>query len=156
MKKHIKLIMAGILAIGFSLIFYFNSFELPKEAIKLPRILIGLIILLSLGIMIEGYAKERKNTENRNLEKDEDKDGKLGPIDYKRAVIFAIMVAAYIFLLEPVGYFIITPLYIISTYLFLKATKFRNMVIISVGFTAFVYFVFVVFLKLPIPMGILQ
>ncbi|WP_025640395.1 tripartite tricarboxylate transporter TctB family protein [Schnuerera ultunensis] len=159
MRNHIKLFIAGILAIAFSLVFFFNSFQLPKEAVKLPRILVGLIILLSIGIMIEGYLRERRDTKTTKAadeNNEEDEENKLGPINYKRAIIFTIMIATYIFLLEPVGYFIVTPVYIISTYLFLKATKVKNMIIISVAFTAFVYFVFVVFLKLPIPMGILQ
>jgi len=162
MKKSIRLMIASILAIIFSLIFYFNTFKLPAVAAKLPRILIGLIILLALGIMIQAYVSETKIAKaNRiqNKEPGEEKDDseeKFEPINYRQAIIFTIMIAAYIFLLEPIGYFIITPIYIVSTYIFLNATKVRNIVFISIGFTAFVYFLFVVFLKLPIPMGLLQ
>lgn len=112
--------------------------------------------------MIQAYVSETKIAKaNRiqNKEPGEEKDDseeKFEPINYRQAIIFTIMIAAYIFLLEPIGYFIITPIYIVSTYIFLNATKVRNIVFISIGFTAFVYFLFVVFLKLPIPMGLLQ
>lgn len=150
MKNFYKYITAAVLAILFAFIFFMNSFKLPPEAAKLPRILMAVIVLLSLGVIWEAYRKSEKAEEPGG-----DAEAS-GEINHVRAFIFAAMVAVYIFVMKPIGYFIITPIYIIATYMFLKATKLRNMILIAAGFTIFVYFVFVVFLKLPIPMGILK
>lgn len=162
MKNYIKLFIAGGISIVFALTFYYKTINMSESAAFLPRILIGLIILLSLGMMYEGYYKEKKNMKakrriDERSEEDEDKsEEETGVINIPRAIIFTVMIALYILLLKPVGYFVMTPIYIVSTYLFLKATKIKKMLFIAVGFTAFVYVVFVAFLKIPIPMGILQ
>ena len=161
MKNYIKLTIAGGLSILFALIFYYKTINMTKDAAYLPRILIFLIIALSFGMVFEAYRREKKQIKlkrriDERSEEDEESDEETGEINIKRAFIFTLMIATYIFLLKPVGYFIITPIYIVSVYMFLKATKVRNMLLIALGFTAFVYVVFVAFLKIPIPMGILQ
>lgn len=159
MKNHIKLLIAAILSISFSALFFFNSFKIPKVAVKLPRILMSLIVVLSIGIVLEGYIKKNNKLKSKNPKKqknEKDEEVELGKINYMQVIIFTAMIAIYIMTMKPIGYFIMTPIYFIANYLFLKATNVRNIVLISAGFTAFVYFVFVVFLKLPIPMGLFQ
>lgn len=161
MVKIYKHLIAGFLALSFTLLFYINSFKLKESAAKLPRILMALIVILSIGMIIEAYWKSKNphKTKKRIDEKQEDMsddDDENIPINYKTAVIFTSLIAIYIFMLKPIGYFIITPIYIMVVYTFLKATSYRNMILISIGFTAFVYMIFVVFLKIPIPMGLMK
>jgi putative tricarboxylic transport membrane protein len=149
LKNINKYIIAAGLSILFAFVLFMNTFKLPEDAAKLPKILMGLIVLLSIGTVLEAYKKDKKAKESGDKEEPE-------KINHVRALIFGAMVAVYVLTMEPIGYFIMTPIYVMAAYLFLKATKVRNMIFISVGFTVFVYFVFVVFLKLPVPMGILQ
>ena len=106
------------------------------------------------------YYKEKNNIQakrriDERSEEDEDPNENKIPIDYKKTFLFGLMIAIYIFTMKPIGYFIMTPLFIIISYRFLKSTSWRNTILVSAGFTVFVYFVFVLFLKLPVPMGIL-
>lgn len=161
MTKIYKHLIAGIAAISFSLLFYINSFDMRESAVRLPRILMALIVMLSIGMIVEAYwkakhpYKKRKRIDEKQ-EEDYIDDDENAPINYKRAIIFTILIAIYIVLLKPIGYFIITPIYVLVAYQFLKATSLRNMVLISIGFTAFVYIVFMMFLKIPIPLGLMK
>ena len=98
---------------------------------------------------------QAKRRIDERSEEDEDPNENKIPIDYKKTFLFGLMIAIYIFTMKPIGYFIMTPLFIIISYRFLKSTSWRNTILVSAGFTVFVYFVFVLFLKLPVPMGIL-
>ena len=158
MKEVKKILIAAGLAIILSLVFLSKTAKLPETAAFLPKILIGIVILLSLGMVYETYykaknkVKAKRRVDERSEEDDPDEDNTL--IDYKKAFIFGLMIALYIFTMKPIGYFIVTPLFILIAYRYLKSTSWRNTIIISVGFTLFVYGLFVVFLKLPVPMGI--
>jgi hypothetical protein len=77
-------------------------------------------------------------------------------INVKRLVIYAAMLAVYIFTTETVGYFITTPVFMIVSYLFLKAAGFVKAVLITAAFMVFVYLLFVQFLNLPVPLGLLE
>lgn len=151
LKDFIKYIIAAALAIGFAGIFYFNSLKLPPVAKKLPTILMAIIVLLAVGMAIEAFYKCKKEeasiTEADTIEK-------ASPdINYLRVFIFTLMIAVYIFTIKPLGYFIVTPIFIAAAYLYLKSTSKANIILISLGFTVFVYLVFIKFLKLPIPLG---
>ena len=160
MKNQIRLYIAGGLAIMFALLFYIKAIDMSESAAFLPKILIGLIIFLSIGTMIEGYHREKKHIvlKKRIDERSDEDEVQEEPakLNIPRIIVFVIMIATYIFLLKPVGYFIMTPIFALSAHSFLKATKIKNILLIAVGFTVFVYVLFVAFLKIPIPMGILQ
>lgn len=160
MKNYIRLYIAGSLSIIFALLFYSKAIDMVESAAFLPKILVGLIILLSIGMMIEGYYREKTHIKRKKRIDERPKEDEVeeipGELNIPRIIIVVIMIATYIFLMKPVGYFITTPIFAISSYLYLKATKIKNMLFIAGGFTVFVYVLFVAFLKIPIPMGILQ
>ena len=160
MKNTKKVAIAAVLAIAFALTFLSKAVSLPKSAGYTPKILIAIVILLSIIMVVESYYKEKNNIQakrriDERSEEDEDPNENKIPIDYKKTFLFGLMIAIYIFTMKPIGYFIMTPLFIIISYRFLKSTSWRNTILVSAGFTVFVYFVFVLFLKLPVPMGIL-
>lgn len=146
--------IAASLAILLAVVFYFNSLSLPPAAYELPRLLIAVIILLSILMLGEAIVEDRKKKREEASQSQEHPGGL--SVNYTRAFVFALLIALYVFSIKPLGYFIVTPLYIIATYLFLKATRLTNILLISLGFTAFVYIVFVYLLKVPIPLGPIQ
>lgn len=131
------------MTIGFAALFYVKSLALSDTAARLPKLMIGVIIILALLMIIEGYFKGKKNPESKDVTKP----------NYSRTFVFTIMIALYIFSIKPLGYFVVTPIYILGTYIYLKSTTIRNNITISLGFTIFIYLLFVKFLKLPIPLG---
>lgn len=150
MNVLVKHVIAALLAILLAVIFYLNSFSLPPAGYQLPRILVVIIILLSVLMVIEEYKNQKKDNKKSKEE------GEKEFIEYKRVFIFTALIMAYIFTIKPLGYFIATPIYIIVTYLFLKATSIKNILLIAFSFTIFVYLLFAVLLKLPVPLGLMS
>ncbi len=142
-KQFIYNLVAATVAILFAWIFYYESLDLPRVAYLFPRRLTYVITILAIALVIEAYYKYRKAT----LEEQEE------GIKVLRASIFTVSIALYVFSINIVGYFITTPLFIFGTMYFLKSTKTRNILLITIAFTLFVYLLFVRFLNLPIPLG---
>lgn len=146
MSDFLKYIAAALLAILLSIIFYIKTFSLPPEGYQFPRLLIAVVILLSIAMVVEAYFKFMKNTK-KNIKTQKN-------VNSAKVFIFGLLIGIYVFTIKPVGYFVVTPLYLSIVYLYLKSTSIRNIVLISLGFTFFVYLLFVKFLHLPIPMGL--
>ena len=66
------------------------------------------------------------------------------------------MIFAYILAIDPLGYFLVTPAFLIGALSYLRAIKMRYILIITFIFTIFVYLLFVKFLHLPIPLGLMS
>ena len=138
--------LASALTLTLAIVFYVDSLKLPDAAASLPRILAGIIILLSFAMFIEAWYNERKN---RKVQQ-----GSNEPIHGFRVFVFAALIALYVILIKPLGYFVVTPLFLIVALSYLKATQLWKSVLIALGFTFFCYMLFVWFLNLPIPMGL--
>jgi len=138
-------------------IFFVDTLDMVKAANELPRLLMFLVVALSVGMVFESYKKSKKealkdkaSSEGAKARPAFDKSG------FVRLVLFVILIAAYAFLLQPVGYFIVTPLFIVGAYMLLEATSLVVSILTGIGFSVFVYLLFVLFLHLPVPMGILS
>lgn len=142
-RQFIYNLVAATVAILFAWIFYYESLDLPRVAYLFPRRLTYLITILAVVLVIEAYYKYRKGVQ------EEQEEG----INVLRASLFTGSIVLYILAIDLVGYFITTPLFIFATMYFLKSTKTRNIFFITVGFTLFIYLLFVRFLNLPIPLG---
>ena len=136
-------IIAASLALFMGWLFYYESLDLPKVGYQLPRLLTYFITILAIILIIESYLKYRKRTEEVQEE----------GIRVRRTFLFICSIALYIYFIESLGYFITTPLFIFGSMYFFKATKIRNIFYVTIGFTLFVYLLFVRFLHLPIPLG---
>jgi putative tricarboxylic transport membrane protein len=148
MNDLVKYGIASILVSILAAIFYYYTLALPKAAYQLPRILIAVIVLLAIGMFLEAYRKYRREATGKEKKEDADKE-----VNYKRATVFTLMIFAYILAIDPLGYFIVTPVFLIGILYYLKAIPMRYILIITVLFTVFVYLLFVKFLHLPIPLG---
>lgn len=138
-------------------IFFIDTLDMVKAANELPRLLIILVIALSVGMVFESYKKSKQEAlEDKASGKGAEAKPAFDKAGFVRLVFFVILIAAYVLLLKPVGYFIVTPLFIVGAFLLLEATSLLVGIITGLGFSVFVYFLFVVFLHLPVPMGILS
>lgn len=141
-------------------IFFIDTLDMVQAANGLPRLLILLVIALSVGMVFESYKKSKQEAlETKAVGEDSSNaaaKGKADAQDFMRLALFVVLIAAYVFLLKPVGYFIVTPLFIVAAFLLLKATSLIVGILTGLGFSVFVYFLFVLFLHLPVPMGILS
>lgn len=138
--------LASALALTLAIVFYVQSLDYPSEAANLPQILALLIIMLSLAMFAEALINERKKVKADQEPKEQ--------IFGFRVLVFAALIALYITLIKFLGYFLVTPLFVIAALAYLKATRLWKAVLIAFGFTLFCYLLFVMFLNLPIPMGL--
>lgn len=138
--------IAAVLAIAFAVILYADTSKMTFAGYLLPRLLAAIIILLSLAMIVETWWCQRKSTDSECAAAEE-------PINTKRAAVFVGFLLAYIVAISWIGYFIATPAFIVGSFFYLKSMNMKNTVLIAVGFTLFVYLLFVSFLQLPIPLG---
>ena len=136
-------------AVALSLLFIIQSFKLTDSAALMPRMLAVLIILLSVVMVLQGLAARRNMIAAGRREE-------IPSINVPLVTLFLIFIVGYVALIEVLGYFVATPLFIIGTYLFLKAMKLQNAILVAAGFCALVYGVFVTVLHLPVPLGLLE
>lgn len=149
MKYFTKEVIAAVIAVSVGLLFFQQTLSMPKAAYELPRLLVILIVILSFMMVFNGVKTYRDGNYGNASQKCEG-------LNYKRVFVFGLIIFIYIYLIEPIGYFIVTPIFIIVSLSFLRATKFKNIVLIAVFFTVFIYLMFVWFLKLPVPLGIMD
>lgn len=145
----LKEILFAAGAAALSLLFLIQSLKLPDSPALMPRILASLIIVLSAAMVWQGLRAHQKMVQSRQKEE-------IPYINIPLVTTFLFFIVAYVFSIESVGYFIATPLFIIGTYLFLRAMKLRNAIFVALGFCVLVYGVFVKILYLPVPLGLLE
>ena len=143
MSYFMKHLLFSVFAFAFALFFYVEANSMVESARLFPQIVAGLVFVLSV-VMAWGAWRSAPAEENK------------AKINVKRLVIYAAMLAVYIFATDAVGYFITTPVFMIVSYLFLKAAGFVKAVLITAAFMVFVYLLFVQFLNLPVPFGLLE
>ena len=145
----VKEILFALGAIGLSLLFILNSGSLPGTAALMPRILASLIIALSLGMIWQGLAAQKRMVAAGQKEE-------IPYINVKLVSLFLCFIIAYVVFMDILGYFIATPLFIVGTYMYLRALSVKNALLVAAGFCALVYGVFVKVLYLPVPLGLLE
>ncbi len=160
MRKLIPYVLfAGVISVA-AIILYIDTLDMSKAAYQLPRLVIILVVAL-LGMMIvERFFLIRKTARIEEpapatepiAETPEIPDGVVSPA---RIAVFVVLLIAYVTTIKPLGYFIATPLFLVGIMAYLRATSLPRILLIAVCFTAFVYFLFVLFLNLPVPMGLL-
>ncbi len=152
-------LFAGV--IGFvAIILYMDTLHMTKAAYQLPRLVIILVLALLILMIVERFIQIRKKTLIKESDEGPDPIGEPeeiidGVVSPTRIAVFIVLLIAYVATIKPLGYFIATPLFLIGIMGYLRATSMFRIVLIAVGFTGFVYFLFVLFLNLPVPMGIL-
>ena len=123
-------------------LFWVQTSTLTDSAAMFPRLLIVMIILLSAGMLLQ-TARSGCNIVG-------------SPVNIPRIVAYLALLLAYVFCAEPVGYFIVTPVFIVVASAFLRAMSFKGALLTSLGFSLFIYGLFVEFLHLPVPLGLLE
>lgn len=149
MSRTVKHYLFTLFSLGLSSFFFVASRSMPTSATLFPELMAGLIAVLSIAMAVNAY-KESKLTEEIDSKEENKK------VDVVRVTVFLGLIALYVWLIPQVGYFIMTPLFMVVAYLYLRALGFFKAVFISLIFSAFIYGLFVKFLNLPIPMGWLE
>ena len=146
MRKYDKFLTIGLFILE---VFYFLLIkQLPPKAARYPYFVLGLMIFLTLLLAINTFLIKPKNTEE-NKEEDQFK-GNL----YGQFFLVIALSAIYVILIDIIGFFVTTAVYLFVTMLALKS-NIKWSIIVSILFPIFLYLIFVSFLKVPVPKGFL-
>ena len=158
MKKLVPYILFAVAVGVLGIIFYVDTLDMSKAAYQLPRLLIGLVMGLSVLMIIERVILLRKPAPAAAQPGTGDSNPAAPPEQRSllRIGVFVALLVAYVMTIKPLGYFISTPLFLCAALFFLRATRLLWIVLIAVSFTVFVYLLFVLFLNLPVPMGLME
>ena len=146
MRKYDKFLTIGLFILE---AFYFILIkQLPPKAARYPYFVLGLMVFLTLLLAINTFLIKPKNTEE-NKEEDQFK-GNL----YGQFFLVIALSAVYVILIDIIGFFVTTAIYLFVTMLALKS-NIKWSIVVSILFPIFLYLIFVSFLKVPVPKGFL-
>ncbi len=153
-------ILVALGAWALSGLFYKTSLTMPPAAYHMPQILAAFVSFLAVLMVADVFLFKRRNKNEKAVDISADTAPYIGGffdgMNVPRTGTFMAMVVLYIMLLESVGYFIMTPLFLIGSLSLLRASRAWIIVTISVVAPMIVYSIFVTFLDLPMPMGLMK
>ena len=145
MRKYDKFLTIGLFILE---AFYFILIkQLPPKAARYPYFVLGLMVFLTLLLAINTFLIKPKNTEDK--EEDQFK-GNL----YGQFFLIMALSAVYVILIDIIGFFVTTAIYLFVTMVALKSSV-KWSIVVSILFPIFLYLIFVSFLKVPVPRGFL-
>jgi hypothetical protein len=130
-------IILSFIMIMFALVFYVKSADFPVSInpvdvgpAAFPRLMVVLIITLAIMIIARSIIKRNERNENITID---------------NVLILSIGIgslAAYMYIMPRIGYFITTPIYLFFLLFMQGNRKYLQMVATSMGFTLFAYLIF--------------
>ena len=147
-------LIAGLM-IAVAAVFFNSAGDMVSSAGEFPTVLAVLVIVLAGMMLFEvAYLLRRRPAAAADRPDDVLRDSFFHGTNLSRTLLFMATIVLYVALMQPVGYFVVTPVFLFATLTYMRAAKPRTILILSVAATLFVYGVFRLFLELPIPMGI--
>ena len=146
MRKYDKFLTIGLFILE---AFYFLLIkQLPPKAARYPYFVLGLMVFLTLLLAINTFLIKPKNSEE-----DKEEDQFKGNL-YGQFFLIMALSAVYVILIDIIGFFVTTAVYLFVTMLALKS-NIKWSIVVSILFPIFLYLIFVSFLKVPVPRGFL-
>ena len=148
-------IVFGTTSILFALLFFVLAGSFPEPRAQdvgmafYPRILVGLIIVLSLIIIFQAFKKQRPGEDEEQVPFFDTSDNGL-----RRVIIMIVLTVIYQQTINLGGFLIVTPIYLIILMLVFRASSPWKIVLISSLTTFVIYLSFQILLKIPLPTGI--
>ncbi len=137
-------VLVSLFLLCLSFLFLYLTFFFPEEEgvgpATVPRLWIGLLIILNIFLIYRVI---------KGVEEPDEEKG-----DPCKTLKFVVLMGIYIGLLNYIGYFLDTFLFLIIAPLMLYYKKIVNLLLISCVWLVFVYYVFIQTLHIPIPLGI--
>ena len=146
MRKYDKFLTIGLFILE---AFYFLLIkQLPPKAARYPYFVLGLMVFLTLLLAINTFIIKPKNSEE-----DKEEDQFKGNL-YGQFFLIMALSAVYVILIDIIGFFVTTAIYLFVTMVALKSSV-KWSIVVSILFPIFLYLIFVSFLKVPVPKGFL-
>ena len=142
-KKSFPDVIISIILLAFLASLMVQTPAIPTVSRSYPKGLLIIACLMTVYLLVRSLIKLRNETPQ---------DTK---IDEQAKVIFpyCLMIIAYIWLLNKIGYIIATIVFMIASLMFLKFKNKVLMIVISVIVTCILYYIFTNFLVVVLPKG---
>ena len=146
MRKYDKFLTIGLFIL--EAFYFFLIKQLPEKAARYPLFVLGLMVFLTLLLAINTFIIKPKNAEE-----DKEEDQFKGNL-YGQFFLIIALSAVYVILIDIIGFFVTTAIYLFVTMVTLKS-NIKWSIVVSILFPVFLYLIFVSFLKVPVPKGFL-
>ncbi|MBR2570542.1 MAG: tripartite tricarboxylate transporter TctB family protein [Clostridia bacterium] len=143
MKKSLPDVIIGVIVLIFLGTLYAQVPAIPEISKGYPLGLLIIATVMTLYLLIRNLLR---------LKNDEVVESKI-PEQVKVIAPYCLLIIAYIWLLNKLGYIISTVLFMIASLLFLKLKNKVLMIVLSVVLTCLLYYVFTNFLVVVLPRG---
>jgi hypothetical protein len=142
-----------------AVMFYLDTLRLPLAAARPPRILCAALILLALIVLLEALVVRRRVVRGQSDQAAATGRWLLEPffLGVRLGPLFGFAAAILVStsLMPILGYFVVTPIFLLGSLLAFRACRWPTALAISTLFPLFVYLVFVAFLGTQLPPGVL-
>lgn len=146
MKKKLSHdVYIGILMIIFSVFMYLKTGDMPKGAATFPKLVLTTFAFFGFLIFLGGMKKTKNfNTKEQNIN-----------LFQKNPMSVLLIVVIYVSMINLLGFFTSTSLFIIALMLFFRERRIKTIVLTLLGVDLFIYLLFVVQLNVLLPRGLL-
>lgn len=141
MKK--KNQITAIIVFLLSIAGYYEAMSYPAKSAVFPKFIFIFALISAVVLFITSTLGLIKEENESKIEKP------------KKVFLVIFITVLYFILIRPVGYFIVTPIYLFLTSYFLNLKNIKALILYPIGFTIFLYIGFRILLSVPLPMGIL-
>ena len=143
MRKYDRFLTIGLFVL--EAFYFFLIKQLPPKAASYPGFVLSLMLFLTILLAINTFIIKPKNVEEEDKFK-----GNL----FKQFFFVIAISVVYVILIDIIGFFVSTAIYLFVTMVALKSNV-KWSIVVSILFPIFLYLVFVSFLKVPVPRGFL-
>lgn len=150
MHKRLEAV-TGLFLLVFSGVVYYGVKDFPTGTAKegmgarlFPLLLVILLALLSVFLVAQGLIRGKENSEEAEVS-----PPLLGP-HLKTPIVLIVLLVLYLLILEPLGFLIGTPVFLIVV-MRLLGSDWKTSALAAVSFTAFIYLVFSLIFQVPLP-----
>ena len=143
MRKYDRFLTIGLFVL--EAFYFFLIKQLPPKAARYPEFVLSLMLFLTILLAINTFIIKPKNVEEEDKFK-----GNL----FKQFFFVIAISVVYVILIDIIGFFVSTAIYLFVTIVALKSNV-KWSIVVSILFPIFLYLVFVSFLKLPVTRGFL-
>lgn len=134
--------------------FFYESIGFSGDAGIFPKMVCGIIFVINTLYLYQTIKEHKENKGKTSDSKIRTEVEKIRPS--KQFYVISALSILYIALLTPIGFLILTPLYLAVIMFFLGGKKKSVVFISSIVFTLVIYFFFTSLLNITIPQGVLK
>ena len=131
----------GLIVIIVAVLLLLNISKFPEEAARLPRLVVLVMLLFGAYLTMISLLIKRRKAETGEVASGE---------NYRDLAIAAISIILYIFLISKIG-FIVSSVAFLLLAMIVKGQKIATSIIITTATMATLYFVFIIWLAIPLP-----